>query len=310
MKLLITGCASRLANASLPVLLNDQRVKNITGLDVKPSSMSHPRFQFHTADVRDNDLAAYFVDTDAVIHLAFIDDNGLLGRQRFDRDYIRSVNVAGTQNVTRLAAEHKIKTLICVSSAIVYGFSRDNPPFVTEDQPLQSVSNFYYAEDKVAVEQWLDEFEQHRPDMRIVRLRPHCILGQHTQPLVTALLKQPFHLVFKDPQPLLQCVSETDVAGALQRALFSDATGAFNLATDQVASLFLVQQHLHRFSPPLPYAFARHLHRIAWHYTGRYGDPGWFEGMQFSLTVANDKAKRELGWFPTLDLFDCLDATI
>jgi UDP-glucose 4-epimerase len=310
MKLLITGSASRLANASLPVLLNDERVKNIVGFDLKPSSFSHPHFQFHNTDVRDNDLAAHFVDVDAVIHLAFIDDNGLLGQRRFDRDYIRSVNVTGTQNVARLAAEHRVKTLICVSSAIVYGFSRENPPFVTEDQPLKTVERFYYAEDKVAVEQWLDEFEQQQPDLRIVRLRPHCILGEHAQPLITALLKQPFHPVFNDPQPLVQCVSEMDVAGALLRALFSNVTGAFNLATDQVASLYLVQQHLHRYSPPIPYALARRLHRLAWRYTSRYGDPGWFEGMQYSLTVANDKAKRELGWFPTLDLFDCLDATI
>lgn len=310
MKLIITGCASRLANASLSVLLNDERVKIITGLDIKPSSISHPHFHFHTADVRNNDLATHFVDADAVLHLAFIDDNGLLGRRRFDRDYIRSVNVAGTQNVARLAAEHGVKTLICVSSAIVYGFSRDNPPFVTEDQPLKTVDRFYYAEDKVAVEQWLDEFEHQQPNLRIVRLRPHCILGEHAQPLITALLKQPFHLVFKDPQPLVQCVSEMDVADALLKALFSDVAGAFNLATDQVASLYLVQQHLHRYSPPLPYALVKRLHRLAWRYTSRYGDPGWFEGMQYSLTVSNDKAKQELGWSPTLDLFDCLDATV
>lgn len=108
----------------------------------------------------------------------------------------------------------------------------------------------------------------------------------------------------------MQCVSETDVAGAIQNALFSKARGAFNLATDQVTSLYLAQQHLHRYSPPVPYALATRLHRLAWRYTGRYGDPGWLDAMQYSLTIANDRARNELGWVPTLDLFDCLDVTI
>lgn len=310
MKILITGCASHLANACLPVFLNDQRLTQITGVDLKPSAFTHPDYHPHVADIRSNDLAQHFVDTDAVVHLAFIDNNGTLGKQRFDRDFIRSVNVAGTQNVFQLAAQHKVKTLIYLSSAIIYGFSPQNPHFMAEDQPLNAVKDFYYAEDKVAIEQWLDEFEQQQAALRIVRLRPHCILGQHTQPLLKTILKQPFHLTFNDPQPLTQCISEIDVANAILQALFSDAHGAFNLATDQVASFYLIQKHLHRFSPPLPFGIARRLHQLAWRYSGRYGDPCWLDGMRYSLTVANDKAKQDLKWSPTLDLFECLEATV
>ncbi len=108
----------------------------------------------------------------------------------------------------------------------------------------------------------------------------------------------------------MQCVSEGDVATAISLALFSDACGAFNLATDEVASLYLIQKHLHSFSPPLPYRLARHLHRFAWRHSGRLGDPHWFNSLQYSLTLANDKAKQELNWTPTLNLFDCLDATV
>ncbi|MGD8573215.1 MAG: NAD-dependent epimerase/dehydratase family protein, partial [Gammaproteobacteria bacterium] len=259
MNILITGSASHLANASLPVLLSDSRIDKITGIDAQPSTVNHPAFECLRADICNADLARYFQGIDAVIHLAFIDDNGKLGKRRFDREYIRNFNVSGTENVAQLAAAHSVKTLIVVSSAVVYGFARENPAFVSETQPLTDTRDFYYAEDKVAVERWLDTFEQEQPQLRIVRLRPHCILGEHAQPLIVKLLKQPFHLTFQDPQPLLQCVSEVDVATAILLSLFSDAYGAFNLATDEVASLYLAQKHLHRFSPPLPYGIARRL---------------------------------------------------
>lgn len=310
MNILITGSASHLAGACLPQMFDDPRVTKVTGLDLKPAMTKHPAFHSHVADIRDPAIEHHFRNAEAVIHLAFINQSGVLGKQRCDREYIRSVNVAGTQHVCQLAARHGVNTLVYLSSAIVYGLSGQNPQFMREDQPLHAVEGFYFAEDKVAVEQWLDQFEARQRTLRIVRLRPHFILGPHSQPLLKALLRQPFHLNFRDPQPLLQGVADVDVAGAMRQALFSDARGAFNLATDQVASFYLIQKHLHRYSPALPFSLARTLHQLAWRYSGSYGDPGWFDGMRHSLTIANDKAKQELHWSPTLDLFECLDGTL
>ena len=310
MRILVTGCASHVAKACLPVLLDEQHIKKIVGVDIKPSSIRHTNYEEHIVDICSNDLDQYFVDIDAVIHLAFVVNNSVLGKRRFDRDYIRDVNVNGSKHVFELAAKHDVKTIIHQSSAVVYGIGKDNPQFITEEQPLKPVDGFYYSEDKVAVEHWLDDFEQLHPELRIVRFRPHVILGQHTQPLVKAILKQPCYFLFPDPQPLTQCVSETDVATAMLQALTSDVRGSFNLASDQVASFHLIQKHIRNYSLPLPYGLAKRIHEFAWRYTGRYGDPAWLHCMQYTLTIDNEKAKRELNWAPTLNLFECLDATI
>ena len=310
MKLLVTGCASHVAKACLPVLLDEPQITKVVGIDIKPSSISRSGFEEYIVDIRSNELAQHFVDIDTVIHLAFVVNNGTLGKQRFDRDYIRSVNIDGSKQVFELAAQHGVKTVIHLSSAVVYGMQQNNPQFITEDQPLKPIKGFYYAEDKVAVEQWLDNFEQQHPELRIVRFRPHVILGQHTQPLVRAILNQPCYFLFDDPQPLTQCVSETDVATAMLQALTRDVRGNFNLATDQVASFYLIQKHLRHYALPLPYSLAKIIHTFAWRYSGRYGDPAWLDCMQYPLTIDNEKAKRELNWVPTLDLFECLDATI
>ncbi|WP_455366269.1 NAD-dependent epimerase/dehydratase family protein [Kaarinaea lacus] len=310
MKILVTGCASHLASACLPVLLDDDRIQQITGIDLKPSNFRHTKYREFLADIRSNELEQHFVDIDAVIHLAFVVNNGVLDEQRFNRDYIRNVNVDGSKHVFELAAQHHIKTVIHMSSAIVYGMNASNPPFIAETQLLKPIDGFYYSEDKVAVEQFLDEFEQQHQALRIARFRPHVVLGEHTQPLVKALLQQPCYFLFTDPQPLMQCVSEVDVALAMIQALFNDVHGSFNLATDQVASFHLIQKHLRHFAFPLPFGLAKRFHNLAWRYSGRYGDPAWLDCLQYSLTIDNEKAKRELNWAPTLNLFECLDATV
>lgn len=310
MNILLTGCASRLAATCLPMLLDDTRIHQITGIDIKASKISHDKYREHLIDIRSNELARHYVDIDAVIHFAFVSNNGSLGKQRFDRETIRSVNVDGSKHVFELAAEHGVKTLIHLSSAIVYGMDDNNPAFISEEQALKPVTGLYYSEDKVAVEKLLDEYEREQPQVRVVRLRPHVILGQHPQQLVKLLLNWPYNFSFDDPQPLTQCISEVDVATALVQALFLDVHGSYNLATDQVASLHLIQKHLHNYTLPLPFGLVRQLHSLAWRYTGRYGDPGWIDCLPHSLTIDNEKAKRDLQWAPTLNLFECLDATI
>ena len=308
MKILVTGSASHLAKTCVPYLLEDSRIQKIIGIDLKTSPTNHPKYEEHVADIRSEEIEKYFANTDAVIHFAFVTNNGALADRRLDREYIRDIN--GSENVFRLAATQNVKILVHVSSAIVYGMSPDNPAFIDESHNLKVMDGFYYSEDKVAVENYLDAFEKQHPSLRVARLRPHVVLGQHTQPLIKSMLKQPFHFMFPDPQPLTQCISETDVACALQQSLFLEVSGAFNLATDQVASFHWIHKHLHNFSLPIPFAIAKQSHRLAWKYTGRYGDPAWLECMSHPLTISNEKAKQALNWTPTLNLFECLEATV
>ena len=310
MHILVTGSASCLARSCIPFLLEDSRIQKIVGIDLIASGIQHTKYEEHLADVRSDQLEKYFAGMDAVIHFAFVTNNGVLGKRRFDREYIRSVNVDGSQNVFNLADTSGVKSLIYFSSAVVYGLSASSPTFIDETHPHKPVEGFYYSEDKIAVEQFLDEFEKQHSALRIVRLRPHIVLGEHAQPLIKSMLSQPFHFLFPDPQPLTQCISETDVATALQKSLFLDVSGSFNLATDQVASFHWIHKHLHRYSLPMPFALARFGHRLAWKASGRFGDPNWLECMRYPLTISNEKAKQALNWAPTIDLFECLDATV
>jgi len=310
MKLLLTGSASHLARSLLPRLCADTRIKQIIGVDLKPAFLSHAKYQHHQIDIRQRDqLQALMPGMDALIHLAFVVMPGDLKKNRFDRELIRDINVNGSRQVFELACEFRLSSLLHLSSAAVYGAWPDNPPQMTETQPLRAMPGFAYAEDKVAVEQILDELQQRSDAPRIVRLRPHVILGQHAQPLLLYLLRQPFYPRFDDPQPLTQCVWEEDVSDGILRALFSTHHGAFNLAADPPLPFREMIRQQHRISFGLPFPLINALHRWLWKFSGAAGDPAWNKGMQYHLAVSSQRAHSLLGWKPQKSTTEILSTT-
>jgi UDP-glucose 4-epimerase len=306
MRVLVTGSASRLARVLLPLLCAEERISHIIGVDLRASGFVHRRFSEHHLDVRASALHRLFTGVDALIHMAFIVMRGDLVRQRRDRLLMRSINVNGSINVFRAAMAEAVPRVIHVSSAAVYGAWPDNPTYLDEVRPLRAMSGFAYAEDKVTVETWLDQYQQAAGAPRVTRLRPHAILGPHCQPLLRFLLRQPFYPRLPDPQPVTQCVWEDDVARAIVQGLFSNASGSFNLAAEPAMSFRAMQQFRHRRAFPLPFPLVRALQRALWHVAGLGGEPGWLQALPHSLALDCQRAHQYLGWRPQASVYDCL----
>lgn len=309
MRLLLTGSASHLARVLLPRLCADARISEVVGVDLRASGYRHPCFTEHRLDVRDRRVADHMAGCDAVVHMAFVVIPRGLGRGRHDRELIRDINIGGSRNIAERARAAGVRHFIHLSSAAVYGAWPDNPERLDEGRPRRANPGFAYAEDKRAVEDWLDDYEQTATAPRLVRLRPHVILGPRAQPLLRFLLRQPTYPRLPDPQPLTQCVWEGDVVEAILAAVFSPHRGAFNLGAEPALPFREMIRHCHRRSLGLPYALWRTVHRGVWRFTGAFGEPGWMEGMHHSLAVDSSRAQRELGWRPR-DTFACLDAAL
>jgi UDP-glucose 4-epimerase len=306
MRVLVTGSSGRLARVLLPNLCAGPGIEEVHGVDLRPCGFRHPRFRQHLADVRSTSLAHHMRGCDAVLHLAFVVMRGSLGRLRHDRELVRSIDVGGSLNVARLAATTDVRHLIHLSSAAVYGAWPDNPARIGEAQPLRPMPGFAYSEDKAAVEQGLDAIEAQHPHLRIVRLRPHVILGPNAHGLLRFLLRQPFYPRLPEPQPLTQCVWEADVAAAVLAALHSPARGAFNLAAEPALSFRDMVRLAHPWALPVPYGFARALQRGLWRLSGVAGDPGWVDGMRYPLALDCGRAARELQWQARVSVYDCV----
>lgn len=306
MKVLVTGSASHLARVLLPVLCAETDVSHVVGVDLRPSGFLHAKYAEVRQDVRSPELGEQLRDIDAVVHMAFVVIPHSLGRERRRRDLIHDINVNGSANVFTLARAAGVLRIVHLSSAVVYGAWPDNPPLLDESTPRRAMCGFAYAEDKVAVEEWLDQFETEASTTTVVRLRPHAIIGPHAQPLLGWLLRQPFYPWLPDPQPLTQCVWEGDVATAIVAGLRHSGSGIFNIAADPPLSFRDMQRAGHALALPLPFALARALHRGLWHISGIAGEPGWMDGMRYSLAVDSGNARRRLGWLASRSTHECL----
>jgi len=306
MKLLVTGSASHLSHVLLPALFASTDISQVIGIDLRPSQLSHAKYQEHLVDIRSPQLSNLMGGVDAVVHLAFVVLRSQLGNHRHNRSLIHDINVNGSKHVFNIAQQQGVKKIVYTSSAVVYGALAGNPPLITEHQTRRVMHDFAYAEDKNAIEDWLDTFCETHLDMQVVRLRPHVILGPCAHPFLLSLLNQPFYPKFAKPLPLTQCVWETDVVQAILSSLRKPVQGAFNLAAQPPLAFVDMLRINHRHPIAVPFKLIRSLHKILWKFTHLGEDPGWLEGMPYSLAINTDKAKHELAWEPEFTTQACI----
>lgn len=306
MKLLVTGSSSHLASVLLPRLCEQPTVSLVHGVDINKGTFKHPKFNENMIDIRDSNISNIMTNCDAVIHLAFVVLRSALKKERKNRQLIHDINVNGSINVFQQAEIKSVKKIIHISSAVVYGAWPENPATISETQPRKVMKGFSYAEDKNEVEDWLDSFEQ-KSDLNIVRLRPHVILGPKSQPFLLSLIKQPFFPKLPDPQPLSQCIWEDDVADAIIKSLNKNISGTYNLAADPPISFKEMIKMSHKISVPVPVKLLSFIHRNLWKVSSAGEEPGWLNGMPYSLAVSSLKAKNELDWKPKYTSKQCIE---
>jgi len=291
MRVLITGAAGCLGQVLVPTLLADSRITMVIGHDIRTLPLKHPRLQFLQGDIRDPALGEAVRDADAVIHMAFVVIESQLGRERANRGLAHAINLGGINTI--LAALRTSTKLIHLSSASVYGTS---PVPLTESAPLRPLPGFGYAHDKVQVEERLIKAEAQ--GLNCLRLRPHIILGPHAQPFLRGVLRLPFYPRLADPAPKLQVVHEQDVVAAILAGLFSDATGAINLASKDSLSFQEMQRACHWITIGVRPEIAKAWAAWAFRYLGIGPDPAWGAGLDQPLLLDCTRAHTLLKWQP------------
>ncbi len=282
MKIFVTGSSSCLAAALLPRLCREPAVEQVTGVDIAPPRFHHAKFRAVRMDLRSPELERVVEGHTGFVHLAFV-----VLRGRMSAEDMFDINVTAGLKAFHAARRAGARRLVHLSSAAVYG----SGVHVSEDAPFQPLPGFMYAHHKAHLERLLElEFPE------CVRLRPHIILGPNAQPLLRQLLGLPFYVRLPEPQPLLQCVHEDDVARAVWRALERDVRGPFNLAAEDSFSFRDAIRSRHRLALPLPHFVAAAAARLAWRFLGWGGEPAWVDGVTRTLLINCRRAARELGW--------------
>jgi UDP-glucose 4-epimerase len=303
----ITGCASRFAQALLPLLEADASIERIVGIDVVAPPVQPGKLDVAQRDVRDPNLADLFSGCDALVHLAFVVGRPYAMPLREAAD----INLRGTWNVCEAAARAGVRKLVVSSSIAAYGILPDNPVPLTEEHPLRGLYNdFYYAQHKHANEIWLDGLQLRYPALVISRLRPCIVMGPHQWAAMTAQVQGMNYLTTaRAREQRLQYVHEDDLATAFHLMLRRDLPGAYNVVGDEpdstphmaeLAGLTVVEVDEELFQQGALEAWKAGLIPFG---------PEWTAGGEGQIICANQKLKAA-GWAPRYTSAEAFEATV
>jgi len=322
MRIAITG-ASGNAGTALLRKLQDQLSRKPGSLELVgisrrlPDTSREPYggVEWHVLDVgMEQDrpkLEKALTGVDAVVHLAWqIQPNR-------DLDLLHRTNVTGTRNVLDAAAEAGVKQVVCASSVGAYS-KADKGQRRDESWPATGMAGSHYSRHKAEQEKLLDEFAAAHPDISVARLRPGLIfqgragseIGRYFLGHVFPRLvpRKPWLPLLPAPDNLIfQAVHADDVAEAYWRVVDQRASGAFNIAAEPV----LNPQELARILGskrilPIPMRLLHAVVDLAWRAHIQPTDSGWVEMAAGAPIMDTGRARRILGWEPTVSSVDAV----
>ena len=303
----VTGCSSRFAQVFLPLLEADKEVTEIVGIDLVPPAGEYTKLVFHRLDIRDAGMKEIMAGCDTLVHLAFV-----VGRPSSMPLYeAASINLGGTWNVCRAAAEAGVHKLVVSSSIAAYGGLPDNPAVLFEDSPLRGLyTNFYYSQHKHANEIWLDGLQLAFPQLLIARLRPCIVMGPHQSAAVSMI--HPNKSYFTSPeahQSQLQFVHEDDLAAAFHAMMQHDLPGAYNVVGDEPDSMPHIAAAAGLNVIEIPHEMIVQSVTSSWQKGESVFGPEWVGG-EGSLICSNEKLKATGVWKPRYTTAEAYAATV
>lgn len=243
----ITGASGYLGRLLAQALAHDPDTR-VVGLDLRPPAGGVDG-AFRRCDIRDPGLAGVLRDEgiDTLVHLAFYT------LPEGEARLAESVNLDGTRNVLRAAAEAGVRRLVLASSAAAYGSHPDNPVPMREEQPLRPNPGFRYSWHKAEQERMVREFARAHPQVETVVLRPCALIGPHINNPTGVSLRQRLLVHLRGDTTPLQFIHERDAATAFALAARGGATGIFNVAADGTLTFAEVARILGKPLVRLPY---------------------------------------------------------
>ena len=318
----VTGPTGTFGLSLMPLLQEDDRIERVIGIARRPfdpAQRGWTKMEYRRGDVRDVDaLRTAFEDADVVVHLAFLILSG-------GKDKTHAINVEGTVNAFRAAAEGGAQRFVYASSIAAYGFHSDNPVGITEDWATRPASRLFYAQEKAELEHLLEEEAVSHPQTALYLLRPPVVLGPDAvgakvsiptvlEPLVRGLgagLRRLPGLPALVPDLPFQLIHQEDVAEALRLCVVgAGPPGAYNIAADDVVTGVDVARELGLRAFRVPgrpvAAAARAVSNLPFLPSGAQ----WVEAISHPAIMDTSKAKARLGWAPQHTAIDSLRATV
>jgi nucleoside-diphosphate-sugar epimerase len=287
----VIGSGTLIGRAVLSCLQRDAAVDVILAVDLVEPEVPVGKLEFRAADVHKRLLPEALDGADVVVHcgleaLIDCDETGTVSRV-----------LNGSRGLLDAVAKVGARTLIVVSSAVVYGAHPDNRLPLDEHAPLRAGREFAGAYCLRMIEQLVEEWADGHPAVTVTVLRPAVMLGPGANGFMCRHLESVRLPLVGGQSAPLQLVHADDVAAAVRLAMSGDLPGAFNVAAQGWLSMAEVPALLGRRSVTVPEATAfgvvRWLHRRGLSHL----PPGALPYLMYPWVVSAERLQAA-GWAP------------
>ncbi len=292
----VTGASGFLGSNLIGMLEQDERVRRIVAIDLKPAptggektrsyevDLTQPAAEARVAEI----LAAERVDT--LAHLAF------LSSPTHATAWAHELESVGTMHVAVAAGHAQVRKFVLWSLTWLYGARPSNPNFLTEKHPLRAPSGEPFFADKIDAEEQARKLAQRSPGTAVTIVRTAPILGPTVHNSLTRYLARKLVPTMMGFDPLVQFLHETDAIAALHLAVMRDAPGTFNVVGDGVLPLSMAIKLAGRIAVPVPHPIAEAVAAVGWVAQLAEAPPSFLRYLRF-LCVADGRRARDVMGF-------------
>ena len=236
------------------------------------------------------------IDFDYVIHVA--GKAHIVPKNKSEEEEFFDVNLNGTKNLLKSLEKKPPKTFVFISTVAVYG--KEFGEMLDENTPL--LGSTAYAKSKILAEKEVLSFgEKH--NMSVVILRPPLVIGKLPEGNLKALInaiKKGYYFRIGKGEAKRSMVSAKDISKLI--VTLYGKKGIYNLTDGRHPSFkeidTVISNGFNKKVKILPVFFIKILAKIGDLIPLFPFDTYKYQKMTSSLTFSDDKAVKELNWFP------------
>lgn len=294
---LVTGSSGYLGSQVVTRLSARPDLRTVA-LDLREPLQRLPGVIYEQADIRAPEVDAIVARhrPQVVVHLASIVTPG----KKSNREFEYSVDVEGTRKLLEACVRHDVRRIIVSSSGAAYGYHADNPPWLTESDPLRGNQSFAYSWHKRLVEEMLADYRVRQPQLEQIVFRIGTILGVSVNNQITDLFEKRRLIAIRGSDSPFVFIHDKDVVGAIVQGISSPVTGIFNVAGDGTLNIQEIAARLGKrcvvFPPGVLQAALWLLKKLG---LTQYG-PEQIDFLRYRPVLDNRRLKEEFGYVPKL----------
>jgi len=291
----VTGAAGYIGRLTVAELAAHEAVGRVVAYDIREAEVPESVVTV-SGDIASQEIAPlleqYGIDT--VIHLASI----LRPPPDAPPDLARRVDVIGTRRLLEACVEAGVRRFVVTTSGAAYGYSADNPRWMTEEAPARGHPAFEYSRNKSEVERILAEFRVTRPELAQVLLRPGTVIGKATHSPVTEIFEGPVVPGILGTDAPFVFVWDKDMVAILVQAALGDQQGVYNVAGDGALTAKAIAKALGKPYLPVPASLLAASLGVMKRLGKTVNGPETVDFLRYRPVLSNERLKKEFGYVP------------